>query len=183
MKLGKISAGLTLCVAAACVAQPLLAAPPASPKPAIGDVELIQGGVLIGQVVDTAGVPKVAQPVAVLSGEQQLAVCRTDARGFFAFRGLRGGIYQISVAEGRGAYRAWAPGTAPPTAEHGVLLVTGQNLVRGNYFDEAVGWAGFCICQKPLLMAAVVTTAVVVPVAIHNGTRTTKPFSPCGAEY
>jgi hypothetical protein len=141
------------------------------------DVALRNGGVLIGQVVDKANLPQPRVPVAISDISQQLAVGQTDERGFFAFRGLRGGVYQVAAAEGCAAYRVWAPGTAPPTARPAALVVAGQDLVRGNICSDAIGWAGFCFCSKPLVMGALVATAVAVPVIIHSENRT-KPVSP-----
>jgi hypothetical protein len=183
MKIGKVLAALTVYVAVmgVCLPQSLLAAPPAGRVPTIVDVALRDNNVLLGQVVDTAGLPKSHVPVAILTGEEPLAVGKTDDQGFFAFRGLQGGVYQIAAARGCGAYRLWSPGTAPPMARGGALVVAGQDLVRGNYCgdpcSEAVGWAGFCLCSKPLVVGALVATAVAVPVAIHASNRG-EPASP-----
>jgi hypothetical protein len=183
MKIGKILATLTVYVAimGLCLPQPLLAASPAGQEPTIVDVALYDNHVLLGQVVDTAGLPKPHVPVTILTGEEPLAVGKTDDQGFFAFRGLQGGVYQITAARGCGAYRVWAPGTAPPVAQRGALVVAGQDLVRGNCCDdpcsEAIGWAGFCLCSKPLVVGALVATAVAIPVAIHAANRG-EPASP-----
>jgi hypothetical protein len=183
MKIGKNLAALTVYVAVMglCLPQPLLASPPAGHEPTIVDVALCDNNVLIGQVVDAAGLPKSDVPVAILTGEEPLAVGKTDGQGLFAFRGLRGGVYRIAAAQGCGAYRVWAPGTAPPMAQRGALVVAGQDLVRGNYCGEtcaeAVGWTGFCLCSKPLVIGALVATAVAIPLAIR------KPSSPSGDHH
>jgi hypothetical protein len=179
MKPRNTLAALAIYVATAglCLPQPLLAARPTSQGPTIADVALLDGEVLLGQVVDTSGVPKASVLVAISMGDQPLAVGKTDERGFFAFRGLRGGVYQLAAAQGCGAYRAWSRGTAPPTARPSVLLVSGQDLVRGNPLADAVGWGGFFFSSNPLLTGSLVATAVAIPVLIH-ATDQGAPASP-----
>jgi len=54
------------------------------------------------------------------------------------------------------------PGTAPPAAQPGALLVAGKGPVRGQ--TGPIGyWLG-----NPWVLAALVAVAVTVPVAIHN---------------
>jgi hypothetical protein len=158
-----------LAVAGCCLPQPLFAAAPASGTPTVVDVKLQDGGVLYGQVVDSQGAPRANLPVAVLAADQQVAASKTGSDGTFAFRGLRGGVYQVTTPEGYGVCRVWAPLTAPPNAQNGVMLVAGQGLVR------AQGLGGFI--SHPWVVAAIIGTAVAVPVAIHNADRD-EPHSP-----
>ncbi|HID75604.1 MAG TPA: carboxypeptidase regulatory-like domain-containing protein [Planctomycetaceae bacterium] len=183
MKRGKWMArvALVLAMAGMVCPQALLAADPANGKPTVVDVRLLEDGVLLGQVVDSNGKPVPEVPVAVASGQRQLAVGRSDGRGYFAFRGLRGGVYEISAAQGAAAYRLWAPGTAPPTAQPGALVVGGQDLVRGQCGEcgqpGPLGRLGYYACARPWIVAGLVATAVAVPVGIHAAQREA-PASP-----
>ncbi len=157
-----------------CLPYPVLAAPPAQKDNTLPDVALLDGGVLVGQVVDTQGAPQANVPISLWEGQQELAVGKTDAAGYFSFRGLRGGVYQLTAADGVSMCRVWAPGTAPPAAQQGALVVRGVDMVRGQ-------WCGFprlrCMLTNPWVIAGLVATAVAVPVAIHNA-RDHGPVSP-----
>ena len=161
--------GLAVCLAVLgfCLPQPLLAAGPAGQTPVVTDVALSDGGVLFGQVVDAQGSAKASVPVFIRAGDRELAVSKTDGAGYFAFSGLRGGVYQLTAAEGLGAYRLWAPDTAPPAAQPGALIVAGQDLVRGNLYRPQFGRLRFWL-SNPWVVGGIVATAVAVPVIIHN---------------
>ena len=133
-------------------------------KPVISDVKLHQGGQLWGQVVDPQGVPMTGETVKVWQDGRQVAESKTNTRGRFFFTQLqRGGVYHLTAAKGHGAYRVWSAAMAPPTAQEGVLLVAGQETVRG----QQLGKLGFWL-SNPWVIAGIVATAVAVPVAIHN---------------
>lgn len=159
-----------------CLPQSVLAADPAATTN-LTDVSLGSGGVLLGQVVDNAGAPQANVPVSLQSGQQELGASKTDGGGYFAFSGLRGGVYQVVAAKGHGAYRVWTPGSAPPSAQQGALVVAGNeqnqlgnqtaalgqqpDLVRGQYGGRLGFWL-----SNPWVIAGVVATAVAVPVAL-----------------
>lgn len=183
MKSAGILKGLALGLAVLGMGLPcsVFAASPA-PTPLVHDVALRDGGVLVGQVVDAQGVGKRAERVSLLLDERQVAAAETDANGYFAFQGLRGGVYQLTAAEGAGAYRVWAPGTAPKAAEPGALLVAGKDLVRGQYYyydncTPPLGRVKFWL-SNPWVVAGIVATAVAVPVGIHNADHGGGPVSP-----
>lgn len=171
MKLAAIFKGLVVSVAVLgiCLPQPLLASTPVKQSPVVVDVALGQGGVFLGQVVDPNGAVKAKVPVSLRLGDRELAKAKTDTNGYFAFSGLRGGVYQVVTAKGVAAYRVWAERTAPPTAEKGALVVFGQDLMRGQLK---------CYLANPWVVAGIVATAVAVPVGIHNSSSTTVPSSP-----
>ena len=199
MKSAGILKGLAIGLAVCGLWLPCMASA-ASPEPApvVHDVALRDGGVLLGQVVDRQGAAQRGQRVSLLLDQSQIAVAETDANGLFAFQGLRGGVYQLAAAEGAGAYRVWAPGTAPKVAEPGVLLVAGGDLVRGQdyYGDNYYGDNYYCdnyTCydnyspplsrvkfwlSNPWVVAGIVATAVAVPVGIPNADRGGTPVSP-----
>jgi hypothetical protein len=156
-----------------CVPQSLAAVGSSDPAAGLCDVELRDGGVLLGQLVDQQGLPKADEAVVLLGGAEKLAETRTDGRGLFAFRGLRGGVYQLTAADGVGAYRVWATGTAPPSAQPGALLVTGEDLIRsqrGALLRNAGSWLQFNL-TNPLFLVGVTAVAIAVPVAIHNADK------------
>ena len=154
---------LWVAVAGCCLPQTALAAQPADrPSSVVTDVALQNGGVLLGQVVDPQGSALSAVSVSLHSGDQQLGANQTDGSGYFVFRGLRGGTYQLVAAKGHGVFRAWAPGTAPPSAQQGALLVAGEETVRGQ-FGQLKFWL-----SNPWVIAGFVTAAVAIPVALYN---------------
>ncbi len=130
-----------------------------SQLPLVADVRLAEGGVLLGQVVGTSGIPAIGTPVSLRAGQQEIGLATTDVNGYFAFSGVRGGVYQLVTNDGHGTLRAWAPGTAPPTAEHGALLVAGEDTIRSQ-------WK--CCLVNPWFLAGVAAAAIAIPVAIHN---------------
>ncbi|MBN2023887.1 MAG: hypothetical protein JW809_13980 [Pirellulales bacterium] len=112
-------------------------------------------------------------PVVLRHQNRDVAMPKTDAKGYFAAKGLRAGVYQMAASEGRGTYRLWAPGTAPPTAHQGALIVNHGPLARAQY-----GGGGLkAMFANPWIVAGVVATAVAVPVAVHNSQRSS-PVSP-----
>ena len=123
----------------------------------IQDVALQSGNSLRGQISDVQGAPRVAVPVSVIKDGVRVAAVRTDRAGQFAVHGLSAGIYQVHAADSMALYRAWAPGTAPPAAQHGVLVVDGQQVVRGG------GVAG-----NPWCLALIVAAAVAIPIALDS---------------
>jgi hypothetical protein len=173
MKTRRIVNGVMVSLAAIgfLLPQPLVAASPAPASP-VADVALRDGGVLIGQVVDAQGAALGSVPVSLRYQDRELAAAKTSKEGYFAFKDLRGGVYQLTAAQGQGVYRVWSAGTAPPAAQEGALVVSGDKVVRG---QEGGGFRSFI--TNPLVIAAVVATAIAVPVAIHNSHHKT-PTSP-----
>lgn len=167
-----------LAVLGFCLPQPLLAAQVAQGK-AVIDLELHkgpQGDTFMGQVQDQQGTVQANVPVALYGGGQKLAQTKTDRNGYFAFGNLRGGVYQVATADGVGAYRAWTPGTAPPSAQQGALLIAGDDLVRGNWHHNG-GRLKFWL-SHPCVIAGIIAAAVAIPVAIHNADDGDGPTSP-----
>ena len=170
MNLAAIVKGLIVSVAVLgfCLAQPLLASTPVKQSPVVIDVALGQGGVFLGQVVDTNGAAKAHVPVSLRLGNRELAKAKADARGCFAFSGLRGGVYQVIADKGVASYRVWAGRTAPPTAQKVALVVSGQGLVRGQFRN---GLVFRNMLVNPVVAAGVLTSAVAVPVGIQAAER------------
>lgn len=164
MKTRRIVNGVMVSLAAIgfLVPAPLLAGSP-TPAPAVVDVALRDGGLLVGQVVNDQGTPVASVPVSIRSQDRELALAKTGKEGYFAFKGLRGGVYQLVADRGHGVYRVWSPGTAPPAAQEGALLVNSDQVVRG---QSGGGFRSFI--TNPLVIAGIVAAAIAIPVAIHN---------------
>ena len=156
---------VTLAVLGLCLPQvALAAAPQAAPTSVVTDVRMHESGTLLGQVVSPENLPVPGVKVALLSKGKQLAVGGTDKSGYFAFKGLQNGVYQMVSPKGNAVYRVWSHQTAPPSAHLGALVVNGDDTVRGQHrFHGFRNWMA-----NPWFVAAVITAAVAIPVAIHN---------------
>ena len=146
------------------IPQAMLASPagPRQPQTAVVDVQLQEGNVFQGMVVDTAGAPLANTKVIVFNQDGPVAETRTDEEGRFALGPLRGGTYQVSTARSTGVYRLWAPRTAPPTARPTVLLVEGADVLRGQ-----VGPASMFL-TNPWVVVGIIGAAIAVPIAVNN---------------
>jgi len=137
----------------------------------IRDVELGQGGLLVGRLLDANGQPLREANVAILSGGKPLASMRTGADGVFAVSKLRGGVHEITTADNVQVCRLWAPGTAPPRAPKSIDVVSDGEVVRGQYgpppgnrfVRKAKVWA-----TNPFIVGGVVAAAVAIPVALSD---------------
>lgn len=136
-----------------------------TPVPSTTDIALRPGGVLLGQVVDPQGVAKVGTPVSILFAGKEVARTTTDENGVFAAKGLRGGQYQLNTVEGRKACRLWAAETAPPSARPAALVVSGNDLVRGQ--GPLNAWKEW-LKAHPYITAGTVVTAVAVPLVMAD---------------
>ena len=160
----------SLAVLGLCVPQSAFAAAASVNRaPAVTDVVLMDGGVLVGQVVDPQGVALAKVPVSLRGRDREVARTATDRNGYFAVRGLHTGVYQLVGAKSHRAYRLWTPGNAPPMSQRGALLVAGEDTVRGQ-----AGSLAFWLAN-PWVVAGVLATAVAVPVVVHNAERPSSP--------
>lgn len=160
---------LLRCVAAALafagifVSQLAQAAAPRQGMPgvAIRDIALQDGGTVRGQVVNTLGVPQANSKVLIAKQGELVATAVTNGEGRFEAAGLNGGVYQVVTGEGAGAYRFWTAQTAPPAAQDEVLLIAGQDVVRGQN-----GVAG--VLGNPWVLAGLVAAAIAIPLALDH---------------
>jgi hypothetical protein len=144
-------------------ANPQLGAESSSSPRLIRDVALQPGGVLSGQVLDSDGNPCAGLAVRIVraGGGQELAAgTQTTADGRFTFSELSGGVYRVETPVGVEMCRLWAPDTAPPSAVPAVLLVAGQDAVRGNLGQ--IGWLGWT------LIGLGVAAAIAIPLALDD---------------
>ncbi len=149
----------------------MVAAPLAAPSPMVpSDVALGDGGVLVGQVVDAQGVAVAMATVTLADHKQEIAQVRVDQEGKFSVPGLRGGVYRISSRGQDAMYRLWAPHTAPPVAQQGVILVVGDDVIRGQYGTSPGPFASIAqwVADHPLITAAALGAAIAIPIALDD---------------
>ena len=137
------------------------------------DVALRDGGILVGQAVDTTGNPLSEVPVSVWQSDREVAKAATNQAGWFVVKGLQNGTYQIVAGPAGGVYQLWTPNTAPPSARQSALVVAGGPRVRGQQ-----GPLGHWLCCNPWILAGIVAAAVAIPVGIHNARSDRAPSSP-----
>ncbi len=144
-------------------------------KPVVTDVALTDGGVLHGQVVNPqTGVGAANLPITLRVQDQIVASTTTDAAGRFAIQNVRGGEHQIIAGENQGIYRFWSAGTAPPSAQATAVVymqpVTAtQPNVPLTYTDDGGQGGGLkMFLANPLVIGAIVATAIAVPLALSH---------------
>ena len=133
------------------------------PVSAVKDIALGEGGTFQGAVLDPQGQPVARTAVVVAKADQLVAQAHTDEAGRFAISGLQGGVYQVATVSGVEVYRLWAPNTAPPAAGQEALLMAGDTLVRGQQGAGVLRFLG-----SPWVLAAIVATAIAVPMAMDD---------------
>ena len=161
------------CVAAALSCLGMLLSPTAmtaAPLVAPSDVALGNGGVLVGQVVDAQGAAVAMATVTLADHKQEIAQVRADQEGKFSVSGLRGGVYRISFRGQDAMYRLWAPNTAPPVAQQGVILVVGDDVIRGQHGYSAGPFASMAqwVADHPLITASAIGAAIAIPLALDD---------------
>ncbi len=152
-----------LTAAGLCMTQ-LAQADDAGQAPPIVDVKLQQGGILLGQVVTPQNAPVTEQAVTLRSRERDLATGKTDKNGYFAFAGLHNGVYQLTTADGQGTFRVWTQEIAPPAAQPGALIVSGDETVRGQGTMRGIRNA----LANPLVAGGLITAGIVIPIAVDD---------------
>ena len=137
----------------------------------IDDVKLHKNGNLYGVVLTSALRPAPNSPVTIQQGKDVLAKTKTNKSGGFGFAGLKSGVYQLVSPEGHQTVRVWNGKVAPPSAAPQAVLV--NDTVRAQQ-----GMNGLKVfLSNPFVIAAIIATAIAVPVAIHNS-GSDEPASP-----
>ena len=155
-----------LALVGVCLPQVAFAATPQTGTP-VTDVQLREGNVLIGKVITPENVAVADAEVILLSAGHKIAQGKTDAKGYFAFKEVRSGLYQVAAADGTGTFRLWNQRTAPPKVQQGALVYAGKETVRGQ--NGLHGVRNFL--ANPIVIAGIVATAIAVPVVIHNSKK------------
>lgn len=134
----------------------------------IRDVALGADGLLTGQLLDEHLRPIADAAVTIQAKEQTIAATRTDANGVFAVAGMHGGVHQITTSETTRVYRLWSPGTAPPLAASTAQVVSGPDVVRGQWGGGGMMDQMKVMATNPFIVGGVIAAAVAIPVIIHN---------------
>lgn len=137
---------------------------------AMADVALQEGGVLQGQLLAADGTPQAGVPVELRRDGRPVAASTTNEAGLFAIAGVEAGMHELYTPAGRNIYRAWAPHTAPPSAQQGVLLVSGKQVVRGQFGGGGNPWMqglGSSLAN-PWILGLIVAAAIAIPLAIDD---------------
>lgn len=92
------------------------------------DVALHDGGLLVGQVVNTTGTSLQNVEVTIVGHGRALAKTRTDGLGRFAVKGLTSGNYYLATNGSLVAVRTWSQSIAPPAVAQGAMLVSGTTV-------------------------------------------------------
>ena len=151
--------------------------PVENPAPIAMDLALSgKDGLLLGQLVDPNGAALANQAVRLVVDNHVMARGKSDKRGYFAFRHLRGGVYQVASKDSFVTVRAWSDGTAPKSAKPKVLLVVGRETVRAQQSPPENGKCGSRIgrlLKRPVVVAGIVATAVAVPLSVNSSKKST----------
>ena len=126
------------------------------------DVELSAEGVLAGELRDRQGRVQPLQDVWLWQKTRRVGRTRSDQRGRFQFRGVRGGVYRVVTGDVAVWCRCWPKATSPPAARAGLLLVTSDISTRGQQPLKEV------FVANPFVMGGIIAAAIAIPIAVHN---------------
>ncbi len=93
-------------------------------------VELAEGGMLAGQLVDSSGKPISGEAIYLANSQQILATTKTLEDGRFEIQGLRGGYYGLGSRQVCVPIQLWSTGTAPPEVAKEILLAASAGTIR-----------------------------------------------------
>ena len=142
---------------------------PQSAAATIADIALQQDGILQGQLLAADGVPQAGVAVALRKDGRPVAASATNDAGLFVMSGVEAGMYELHTPAGRNIYRVWAPATAPPSAQEGILLVSGQQVVRGQFGTPNPWMQGLgSTLANPWILGLIVAAAIAIPLAIDD---------------
>lgn len=145
------------------------------------DVALQNDGLLRGQFVDKQGQPLSAAEIQITDGHKQWRA-ETDANGQFQLTKLSGATYRLQVGQQVQILRAWADGTAPPSATKGLLLVRDGDIILAQNCGSPVCGSAIRAAKHPLanpwIIGGLVAAAIAIPVAIHNSDDDDPPATP-----
>jgi hypothetical protein len=132
MKLSKLLLSIASILAVLSLIAPQSAMADTQPAASVMDVGLAPNGVLHGRFVNEQGVGWTQATVLVRNertGEVYTTV--TDADGRFVVQGLLGGVYSVVAGNSTSVLRLWPGQSAPPNSQSGVLIVSNDQIVRG----------------------------------------------------
>jgi hypothetical protein len=137
------------------------------PNPTMTDVALTGNGTLTGQVIDLQNQGQPGVLVNLKSQDRNVAQTTTTADGQFAVQDLRGGVYHVATAQGGETFRLWAPRTAPPVAKDRAIVYVQNGGASGGGLKSILG--------HPLVLPAIIATAIAVPIAVSSSHHAASP--------
>ena len=140
----------------------------ASPNTNMTDVALSDGGTLQGQVVDLQNMGQPGVPIVLRYQNRDVIKTVTNTNGQFTAQDLHGGVYNVATAQGESTFRLWAPRTAPPAAKQNAIVYVQNGGVGGGGGLKA-------FLGHPLVLPAVIATAIAVPVALSSAHHPASP--------
>ncbi len=167
----KMKSSNTLRIGAICLALFGTLLPSASfgqaPVPIVQDVALRPDQTLHGRVI---GVNQPV-PVSVSQGGRVIQQTATDANGGFVLTNLQGGTYNLQAAEQLVHCRAWANGSAPPSAAEPVIYAD-SCCPPAPCATECgqpcpIAHATGSLLRSPLGIAAI-AAAIAIPIAVDD---------------
>ena len=148
--------------------------PPGHLRPRAVDISLSQNGVFSGKVVDAQARPVEKAEILFRQSGKQVAKVSTSRNGDFDVTGLTPGVYQIVVLPDRTlTVRVWNKRSAPPVARPELLIVIGDDTIRG---QRRIG--ELLPLENTVVVGGMVAAAIAIPIAIANSSDDTEPVSP-----
>ncbi|MGB9687992.1 carboxypeptidase-like regulatory domain-containing protein [Thermogutta sp.] len=174
---GLLAVGITLCLA---VTQAWSGEPqsqnPIGNRPRIPDIRLDTKNALQGVLVSPQGTPLPNRSVTLFRPDSPKALvhAKSDRQGRFQIVGITPGSYQLRVEpDSLATVRLWDGRTAPPSARDQLLVVVGNQTVRGQQrIDDLL------TIDDKLVVGGMVAAAIAIPIAIANTDKDVTPISP-----
>lgn len=129
------------------------------------DVALTDG-MLRGQLLDGQGSPRSDVSVTVATRDRVVQRTASDAQAKFAVPLDQGGVYVLAAGDNSTVIRAWTKAAAPPTAKDAVLLVSGQDVRRGQ--GGFRDWWGNPYVRTGVAVAAIAGIATAIVLAVDD---------------
>jgi hypothetical protein len=133
-------------------------------RPVTRDVTLGPASELRGQLVDKNGVRLPNRIVVAVHADKSSLQSVSDANGQFHFPRAKPGMYQVASQQSYQLCRCWAANTAPPAASKRLLMVEGDQTIRG---QRPIGE----LLSGPVLIGLIIAAAIIIPIAVHNAQR------------
>lgn len=109
---------------------------PANPdQVTLSNVELSSSGALLGQYLSTSGQPIANATILVQSGKTAQSI-QTNSEGRFEISRIESGQCTFQIDESMYACRVWANGTAPPKSLDSIAIVSEEDSVLGNHWNQ-----------------------------------------------
>ena len=137
------------------------AKPPVTLKTVTRDVTLGPASELRGQLVNKNGARLANRIVVAVHSDKSSLQSVSDANGQFRFPKAKPGTYQVASERSYQMCRCWAASTAPPAASKQILMVEGDQTLRG---QRPIGE----LLSGPVLIGLIIAAAIIIPIAVHN---------------